>query len=256
MERLKDKVALVTGGGGGIGRAACIRLASEGAAVAIGNRNADAGNETVKMIEDAGGRASFLRTDVAKEDDVKALVDHAVSTYGGLHVAFNNAGVEGDTATAAEETEDNYRFIFDINVLGVALCMKHQLAHMLNNGGGSIINNASIAGHIGFPQHGMYVASKHAVLGLTKTAALECAALGVRVNAVSPGGIETDMLDRFTGDAVEEKQQMVDMMTSMHPIKRLGKPEEIAHAVAWLASEDASFVVGQSILVDGGFTAI
>lgn len=256
MERLKNKVALVTGGGSGIGRASALRLASEGAAVVIGNRNEQAGEETVQLIKDAGGKAVFLRTDVTKESDVKALVDHAVSTFGGLRVAFNNAGVEGGTATALEDTEENYRFVFDVNVLGVILSMKHELAHMLEHGGGSIINNASIAGHIGFPQHGIYVATKHAVLGLTRTAALENAAQGVRVNAVSPGGIETDMLDRFTGEDEEQKRQMVDVMTSMHPIGRLGKPEEIAHAVAWLASDDASFVVGQSILVDGGFTAI
>ena len=254
--RLAGKVAVVTGGGSGIGRATALKYAAEGAQVVIGNRNVEAGEETVRQIQEAGGEATFLRTDVTNEADVKALLSHAIDTYGGLHIAFNNAGVEGATATLAEDTVENYEHIFDVNVKGLWYCMKHQINHMLQHGGGSIVNNASIAGMIGFPQHGMYVASKHAVLGLTRTAALEYGAHGVRVNAVSPAAIETDMLDRFSGETAEEKAQTVEMMTSMHPIGRLGKAEEIAGAVAWMSSDDASFLLGQSVTMDGGFTAI
>ncbi len=251
MKRFDGKVALVTGGGTGIGKAAALRFASEGAAVVIGNRNVEAGEGVVNEIKSGGGKASFLRTDVTKEDNVKALVEHAVSTFGGLHAAFNNAGVEDQAATLTEASDDQFDLMMNVNVRGVIYSMKHEIPVMLAHGGGAIVNNSSIAGLIGFPQHGLYVASKHAVMGLTKTAALEFGAQGVRVNAVCPGAIQTDMIDRFA-----DNPEMREQMLSMHPIGRFGKPEEIASTVVWLCSEDAAFVLGQGVTVDGGFTAI
>ncbi len=256
MSRFSNKVVIVTGGGSGIGKATALKFASEGASVVIGNRNEKAGQETIKQIKEADGKASFVRTDVTREADVKQLIDHAIAEYGRLDYAFNNAGTEGDTATTTEDTEENFNRIFDVNVKGLWLCMKYEIEHMLKNGGGAIVNTSSIAGLIGFPQHGLYTASKHAVLGLTKSAALEYGAQGIRINAVSPGAIETEMLDRFAGETKEEQQQTKDYLKSLHPIGRLGEPKEIAGAVLWLCSEEASFMLGQSITVDGGFTAI
>ena len=257
VQQFTDKVVLITGGGSGIGKATAIRFGAEGAKVIIGNRNEQAGQEVVKKITDAGGIASFKKTDVTKAEDVKALVDHTVSLYGRLDAAFNNAGTEGTPSPLAEDTEENFHHIFDANVKGVWLSMKYEIETMLSHGGGSIVNVSSIAGLIGFPQLGMYTASKHAVLGLTKAAAIEYGSQGIRINAVSPAAIETDMLNRFAGGgSPEEKQQTLDGMKAMHPIGRLGKPEEIAGAVIWLCSDDASFMLGQSVTVDGGFTAI
>lgn len=252
MARFEGKVVMVTGGGAGIGRAAAKKFAAEGASVVIGNRNEEAGEETVRQIGSDGGKAVFRRTDVTKKDDVKALVDYASDTYGGLNAAFNNAGVEDPMANLADQSDDAFDLMMNVNVKGVFHSMQYQIQHMLGNGGGAIVNNASIAGVIGFPGHGPYVASKHAVLGLTKTAALEYGSQGVRVNAVCPAAIKTEMLDRFTG----KQDEFVRQMTAMHPIGRLGEPREIADAVLWLCSDDASFVLGQGILVDGGFTAI
>ncbi len=256
MSRFSKKVVVVTGGGSGIGKATALQFASEGASVVIGNRNESKGREVVKEINDAGGNASFIQTDVTKESDVKALVGHAVSKYGKLDAAFNNAGTEGDTATIVEDTEKNFNRIFDVNIKGLWLSMKYEIEYMLNHGGGSIVNTASIAGLIGFPQHGMYTASKHAVLGLTKSAALEYGAQGIRINAVSPGTIQTEMLDRFAGETEEEQQKTKEYLMSKNPIGRIGEPKEIAGAVLWLCSEEASFMLGQSVTVDGGFTAI
>ncbi len=255
-KRFDGKVALITGGGSGIGRAAALQFASEGAQVVLGNRNEQAGQETVKLITDAGGTACFLRTDVTQTSDVEALVHFAVSQYGGLDAACNNAGTEGGTATILDDTEENYKLIHDVNVLGVWRSMKFEIEYMLKHGGGSIVNISSIAGLIGFPQHGAYVASKHAVLGMTKTAALEFGAYGIRVNAVSPAAIETDMLERFMGETEEERTQSREYMKGLHPIGRLGQASEIAGAILWLCSDDASFMLGQSVTVDGGFTAI
>ncbi len=256
MKRFNNKVVVVTGGGSGIGKATALQFASEGANVVIGNRNESKGQETVKQISDAGETASFIRTDVTKEADVKNLINHAVSEYGGLHFAFNNAGTEGDTATIVDDTEKNFNRVFDVNVKGLWLSMKYEIEYMLKNGGGAIVNTASIAGLIGFPQHGMYTASKHAVLGLTKSAALEYGAKGIRINAVSPGSIKSEMLDRFAGETEKERQKTMEYLKSLHPIGRIGEPKEIAGAVLWLCSEEASFMLGQSITVDGGFTAI
>jgi NAD(P)-dependent dehydrogenase (short-subunit alcohol dehydrogenase family) len=252
MTRFVNKVALVTGGGSGIGRATALKFASEGASVVIGNRNEKAGRETVELIEKAGGKASFYQTDVTKIEDVKNLIKYTVDTYGGLHAAFNNAGVEDLQAMLPEQSEDTFDLVMNVNVKGVWYSMKFEIEHMLAHGGGAIVNNSSIAGLIGFPGHAPYVASKHAVLGLTKTAALEYAKQGIRINAICPGGIETPLLDSFTGGDSET----LKYIESLHPIGRLGKPNEIADAVVWLCSDEASFVLGQGIAVDGGFTAI
>lgn len=252
MPRFDGKVALVTGGGTGIGQAAAIRFAAAGAKVVIANRNEKTGQDTVDRIKAAGGAAIFHQTDVAQEEQVVALIRRAVDEFGRVDVAFNNAGVEGATAVTHEDTKENYDLIFDVNVRGVFYSMKHEIAHMLEHGGGSIVNNGSIAGLIGFPTHGLYVASKHAVLGLTKSAALEYAQQGIRVNAVNPGAIETDMVLRFT----DSQKEQLEQLASMHPIGRLGRADEIATAVVWVASDEASFVTGQGITVDGGFTAI
>ncbi|MEM7553020.1 MAG: SDR family oxidoreductase [Cyanobacteria bacterium P01_A01_bin.84] len=252
MNRFIDKVVLVTGGGSGIGQATAVKFASEGASVVIGNRSEKAGQETVELITKAGGKASFYQTDVTKLENIQNLIKYTVETYGGLHVAFNNAGVEDPQAMTPDQSEDTFDLLMNVNVKGVWFSMKCEIEYMLENGGGAIVNTSSIAGVIGFPGHAHYVASKHAVLGLTKTAALEYAKQGIRINAVCPGAIETRMLEDFTGgDSATRKY-----MESLHPIGRLGKPDEIADAVVWLCSDEASFVLGQGINVDGGFTAI
>ncbi|BAU66124.1 short chain dehydrogenase [Stanieria sp. NIES-3757] len=252
MSRFVDKVVLITGGGSGIGQATALKFASEGASVVIGNRNEKAGRETVALIQQAGGRASFYRTDVTESENIQNLIKYTVDTYGGLHAAFNNAGVDDPQAMTPEQTEDTFDLVMNVNVKGVWYSMKYEIEHMLANGGGAIVNTSSIAGLIGFPGHAPYVASKHAVLGLTKTAALEYAKQGIRINAVCPGAIETSLLENFTGGDSATREYM----KSLHPIGRLGKPQEIADAVVWLCSDEASFVLGQGITVDGGFTAI
>ena len=251
MKECEGKVALVTGGGSGIGRATALAFARDGARVVIGNRNVQRGEETVSMIRAAGGTASFRRTDVLVVADIEALVKHAVSEYGGLDLAFNNAGIEGDVRPLAEQTEANYDAVMDINVKGVWLSMKYEIPRMLERGGGAIVNCASVAGVIAFPGIGIYSASKHAVIGLTKAAALEYSAQGIRINAVNPAVIDTEMVDRLA-DGMNMKK---DDLITFHPIGRLGRVEEVAEAVLWLCSEKASFVTGHSMMVDGGFTA-
>jgi NAD(P)-dependent dehydrogenase (short-subunit alcohol dehydrogenase family) len=252
MKEFEGKVALVTGGGSGIGRATAVAFAREGAQVVIGNRNVQRGEETVSLIRKPGGTASFKRTDVLVAAEVKALVHHAVTTYGRLDVAFNNAGIEGEVKpTLVDQTEANFDAVMGVNVKGVWLSMKYEIPKMLDQGGGAIVNCSSVAGVIAFPGIGIYAASKHAVIGLTKTAALEYSAQGIRINAVNPAVIDTEMVDRLA-DGMNMKK---DDLTTFHPIGRLGRVEEVAEAVLWLCSDKASFVTGHSLLVDGGFTA-
>jgi NAD(P)-dependent dehydrogenase (short-subunit alcohol dehydrogenase family) len=250
--QFENKVALVTGATSGIGRATAIAFGRKGAKVVLAGRREREGLDVVALIKKAGGEAAFVRTDVASETEVAALVAESMSTYGRLDVAFNNAGVEDQPAPIHEQTVENYHRVMNANVLGVFLSLKHEIAAMLKNGGGAIVNNSSVGGLVGFPGAAIYVASKHAVIGLTKSAALEYATQGVRVNAVSPGGIETPMFDRFSGGAGAELHREI---AAMHPIGRTGQPEEIAEAVLWLCSDKASFVTGQTLAVDGGWTA-
>jgi len=244
------KVALVTGGGTGIGRATAIAFAREGARVVIGNRSSEAGEAVVKAIQDAGGEASFLRTDVSSEEDVKALIEHAVATYGRLDVAFNNAGIGGAAGPLADQSSDNYDKVMGINVKGVWMSMKYEIRQMLKTGGGAIVNNSSVGGLLGFAGVSIYSASKHAVMGLTKSAALEYSAHGVRVNAVNPAVIRTPMAEGLA----KMRKGKPDDFAAMHPIGRIGEPGEVAEAVLWLCSDKASFVTGTATCVDGGFT--
>jgi len=252
MNTFANKVALVTGATSGIGRATAIAFARQGAKVVLSGRREKEGRETVEVIEKAGGEATFVRTDMTNEADVAALVAKALAAYGRLDAAFNNAGVEGKPGPVHEQTAENYHQTMNANVLGVFLSLKHEIAAMLKNGGGSIVNNSSVAGVKGFPGVAIYAASKHAVLGLTKSTALEYARQGIRVNAVLPGPIETPMLDRFT---VGIGPDAAHVLMAGVPIGRTGRPEEIAAAVLWLCSEQASFVTGQSLALDGGLTA-
>lgn len=249
MSKLEGKVAFITGGTSGIGRQTAVTLAQAGAKVVVTGRREAEGAETVRQVEAAGGEALFVRTDVKNESDIKNAVNQTLERFGRLDIALNNAGVE-TAGPIPEVTEDNYRNTFDINVWGVLASMKYELPAMQKNGGGSIINVSSVAGQIGMPGVSVYVASKHAVEGLTKVAALEYAQAGIRVNAVAPGLIDTDMADRFAGKEGEMREQIA----GMHPLGRSGKPREIADAVLFLASEDSSFVTGHSLNVDGGWT--
>jgi NAD(P)-dependent dehydrogenase (short-subunit alcohol dehydrogenase family) len=252
MAIMDGKVALVTGASSGIGRAAALRLAGAGASVALGARRTDGGEETVELIEAAGGEAIFVRTDVAREADVRALVDACLATYGRLDVAFNN-GIEGRIAPLVDYEEPDWDAVLDTNLKGVWLCLKHEIRHMAANGGGAIVNTASIGAHIGFPGMAHYVAAKHGVLGLTKTAAIEYADAGVRVSAISPGLIDTPMADRFTGGPDTDTERFV---LSLTPRRRRGTPDEVAAAVLWLCSDAASYVTGAAVSVDGGFLTI
>lgn len=248
-QNMKDKVAIVTGASFGIGRATALAFAKAGAKVAVVDVIED--EETVNLIREAGGEAIFIRCDVSNAADVERMVRTTVETFGGLDYAFNNAGIEGAGGPIHECTEENWDRTIGVNLKGIWLCMKYQIPHMRERGKGAIVNCASIAGLVGFPGLPAYVASKHGVIGLTKTAALENARAGIRVNAVCPGVIRTPMIDRFTGHRKEAEQQF----ENQEPIGRMGEPEEVASAVLWLCSDGASFVTGDALAVDGGWIA-
>ncbi len=243
-----QKVAIITGGSSGIGRATAVALAKEGATVVIAARRAKESEETLQLVKEAGGDGIFIKTDLGHEDEVKQLVELTVGKFGRLDYAFNNAGIEATTKSFVDETPSIFDKVMSINVKGVWLSMKYEIPQMLKIGGGAIVNMSSIAGVIGFPQMPIYVASKHAVLGLTKSAALEYAKSGIRINAVAPGLIETDMLER----AVDANSQLRKQFDAVTPMGHIGKPEEIANAVVWLLSNKASFVTGHTLIVDGG----
>jgi len=252
LSRFSGKVALVTGATSGIGRAAAIAYAREGAKVVVAGRRVEEGNAVVRAIAGEGGEAFFVKTDVTRESDISELVTRTLERFGKLDVAFNNAGWLGQLAPTQDQTNDNYDAVFDANVRGVFWSMKYEIPAMLAGGGGAIVNTASIGGSIGFPNFGLYVASKHAVLGLTRSAALEYARRGIRVNAVSPAGIQTDMLDTAFGVGDTDHKRS---MAELHPVGRLGSSEEVADAVLYLSAPGASFVTGHDLLVDGAFTA-
>ncbi|MEW6306592.1 MAG: SDR family oxidoreductase [Verrucomicrobiota bacterium] len=251
-EPMKDKIVLVTGGSSGIGKAAALAFHREGAKVIVVADVNEAGlNETVQEIKKGGGTAEFIRADVSKADEVEKLMAKIVKTYGRLDYAFNNAGIEGVAAPTAGLSEADWDRIIAVNLKGVWLCMKHEIDQMLKQGGGAIVNMSSVAGWIGIRGYGAYVATKHGVIGLTKTAALEYAPAGIRINAVCPGAIRTPLLDRMIGG----NEQIEKWLLSQEPVGRFGSPEEVAQAVVWLCSDKASFVTGHSLVVDGGVIA-
>jgi NAD(P)-dependent dehydrogenase (short-subunit alcohol dehydrogenase family) len=248
---LSGKVALITGGTSGIGRDTAVLFAKQGAKVAITGRRETEGAETVSLIRAAGGDGLFLKGDVSKAADVQSLVQKIVEKFGRLDVAFNNAGVEGNWVPLIDQTEENWDYVHNINLKGLWLSMKYEIQQMLKQAvGGAIVNMSSVAGLIGAAGAGVYIASKHGVLGLTKTAALEYAANGIRVNAVCPAVIETAMAERAFRDPAVSKR-----MLAMHPLGRFGKPIEIAEAVLWMCSGKSSFMTGHEIVLDGGMLA-
>lgn len=251
MNELEGKVVLITGALTGIGRATALAFAREGAKVVVSGRRKELGHQLADELRLLGIKADFLLADVTEEAHVRFLVKQTVERFGSLDVAVNNAGTEGELGPIIGQTVANYRATFETNVLGVLLSLKHELPVMLDQGSGSIINLSSVAGQVGFPGASVYVASKHAVEGLTKSAALEVAAHGIRVNAVAPGPIETEMLNRFTGRDAAAKAGLFSTI----PAKRGGSPEEIAQTIVFLASRKASYLTGQCIAVDGGHTA-
>src|SRR4051794_18552965 len=245
------KVAFITGGASGIGRAAALAFAREGAGVVAADVSEQGNQETARLIEQQGGRALAVRCDVTKAADVKAALERTVATFGRLDVAFNNAGIEPKKpAPTADYDEDEWTRIIDINLRGVFLCMKHEIPLILKQEGGAIVNTSSGAGVIGIKGSPAYTAAKHGVIGLTRAAALDYAAQNLRVNAVCPGYIDTPMMGRFTGGTAEGHAKV----TSEEPIGRMGRPEEIASAVLWLCSDGGAFTVGHALVVDGGQT--
>jgi NAD(P)-dependent dehydrogenase (short-subunit alcohol dehydrogenase family) len=254
MSEFTGKVALVTGGTSGIGRAAAVAFARAGANVVIAGRREAEGAQSVAECNKANSAAEaiFIKTDVSKADQVKALVDSTLARFGRLDCAFNNAGVEDANVPIGQQSEENFDHIFNINVRGVFLSMKYEIAAMLKsgNGGGSIVNTSSVFGLVAYPGSAFYVASKHAVLGMTKSAALEYAKSGIRINAVAPAAIDTDMIGRFASSP-----EVRAAMAAMHPVGRIGTSEEVADPVVWLCSKSASFITGQTLTIDGGFTA-
>ncbi len=248
MAYLNNKVGLVTGGGTGIGRATALAMARAEASLVIGNRDAERGEEVVRAIEQAGGRAVFQATDVSKPEEAKALVERAVSEFGRLDVAFNNAGIDGQQGPLHEQDIGQAMSLFGVNVLGVFYCMKFEIEQILKAGGGAIVNTSSIFGLVGFPGWPLYTATKHAVTGMTKAAALEYARRGIRVNAVGPGPVETPLLARGSGGDPHRFDAAI-------PMGRIGQREDIADPVVWLLSDEARYITGHTLPIDGGLTS-
>lgn len=249
MEQLlKDKVAIVTGASSGIGRSAAILYAQYGAKVVVSDINEEMGNETVKMIKDAGGDAIWVHADVSKPEDCEQLVNAAVEQYGKLDIACNNAGIGGDQASVADMSIDNWRKVLAVNLDSVFYCMKYQINAMQRNNGGAIVNISSILGSVGFANAPAYCAAKHGMVGLTRAAALDHSAQGIRINVVGPAFIDTPLLSGLDDN-------LKAMLTNLHPIGRIGQPEEVAELVAWLSSDKASFATGSYYPIDGAYLA-
>jgi NAD(P)-dependent dehydrogenase (short-subunit alcohol dehydrogenase family) len=248
MADLTGKVAIVTGGGSGIGEAASLAMARAGATVVIGSRDAAKGERVVETIRQAGHQAIFQPTDVSKPAEAKALVERTVGEFGRLDIAYNNAGADGEQTPLHEQDVDGASFLIDVNIKGVFYCMKYEIEQMLRTGGGAIVNTSSIFGLNGYPGWSLYTATKHAVTGMTKAAALDYAKRNIRVNAVGPGPVETALLAKGTGGDPHSYAAFV-------PMGRIGQPDEIADAVVWLLSDEARYVTGHTLPVDGGVCA-
>ena len=252
VNSFKGKVAVVTGAGSGIGRACAVAFAAEGAQVVVADIAVTGGAETVRLIETANGEAVFVACDVSKSADDQELIATTVRAYGRLDYACNNAGIGGPALSSGDYTEADWRKVIDVNLTGAWLCMKYELPLMLKQGGGAIVNMASILGKVGFASAPAYVAAKHGLIGLTQTAALEYATRNIRVNAVCPGFIYTPLLEQAGMQAGSEMHKAI---SDLHPMKRMGTSEEVASAVIWLCSDAAAFVTGHAMMVDGGYTA-
>lgn len=250
MKDFDEKVAIVTGAASGIGRAAALAYAMNGAKVVISDVDEKGADKVVQSIVDAGGKAFFVQTDVSKPQDCEKLVQQTLTKYNRLDIALNNAGIGGEQNNTADYSVEGWQKVIGINLTGVFYCMKYEIPAMLKSGGGAIVNMSSILGQVGFASSPAYVAAKHGVVGLTQNAALEYSSQGIRVNAIGPGFIHTPMLS-----ALEEDKATLDFLVSLHPMGRLGKPEEVAELAIWLSSQKASFVSGAYYPVDGGYLA-
>ena len=249
--RFAGKVAFVTGAGSGIGRATAIAFAAEGAEVVLADIDTVGNEETARLVAEHGGRVLSVKCDVTSSSDIQAVIKQTVQEFGRLDVAFNNAGIEQPPAPLVDIDEDNWSRLLDIDLRSAFLCMKYEIPAMLQTGGGSIVNTSSGAGVVGIRGQAAYVAAKHGLIGLTKSAALDYAAQGVRVNAICPGIIETPMMDRFSGGTPEGRARVI----GQEPVGRMGRPEEIASAVLWLSSDLGAFATGHAMVIDGGQTA-
>ena len=248
---LEGKVALVTGGGSGIGRTTALAFAAAGARVAIGDVSVTGGEETVRLVSEAGGEAVFIRTDVSKGPEVEALVNGTIEHFGRLDCAFNNAGVDNLHYPVGELPEEEWDRVIGINLKGMMFCLRYEIPRMLELGGGAIVNSSSVVGLMGSPVSAAYISSKHGVTGLTRSAALDYASKGVRVNAVCPGVIWTPILEAY----IDERPNAAAQLATQCPMGRMGRTEEVAAAVVWLCSDEASFITGQTLAIDGGWTA-
>ena len=248
---MTQKVAVITGGATGIGKSTAMLLASKGIKVVISGRREAVGQKAIEEIRAEGGDAAFISADVDNETQVSQIIGFALKKYGRLDLAVNNAGISNETKTIGDSDPAKFQAMLQTNVMGVYLCMKYEIQQMLKNGGGSIVNLASIAGLNGIPYAGPYAATKHAVVGLTKSGALDYATQNIRINAVAPGAIKTDII----AGSIAQGQYDEATISAMHPMARMGNPEEIAHGIAWLLSDEASFVTGHILNIDGGFQA-
>ena len=248
---MAQRVAVITGGATGIGKSTAMLLASKGIKVVISGRREAVGQKAIEEIRAQGGDGAFIAADVDNETQVSQIIGFAVEKYGRLDLAVNNAGISNETKTIGDSDPAKFQAMLQTNVMGVYLCMKYEIQQMLKNGGGSIVNLASIAGLNGIPYAGPYAATKHAVVGLTKSGALDYATQNIRINAVAPGAIKTDII----AGSIAQGQYDEAMISAMHPMARMGNPEEIAHGIAWLLSDEASFVTGHILNIDGGFQA-